>query len=47
MAKKITSFKLDEEVLELLKKIAASQDRSQAQSLAVLIKAEAKRLKIE
>jgi hypothetical protein len=47
MAKKITSFSLNEETLSLLKKLAEKNDRSQANMLDVLIKEAAKKEKIK
>lgn len=43
MAKKITSFSLDEKTLSLLKKLAEKNLRSQANMLDVLIKSAAKK----
>jgi hypothetical protein len=47
MAKKITSFSLNEETLLLLKKLSEKNDRSQANMLDVLIKEAAKKEKIK
>ena len=47
MAKKVTSFSLNEETLLLLKKLAEKHDRSQANMLDVLIKEAAKKEKIK
>lgn len=45
--KKPTSFSLSEEVIDLLKKLAAKHDRSQANMIEVLIKEAAKKEKIK
>ena len=47
MAKKITSFSLDETTLILLKKLAQKENRSQANMLQQLIEAAAKKAKIK
>ena len=47
MAKKVTSFSLDEETLLLLKKLAKKNYRSQTNMLDVLIKEAAKKEKIK
>ena len=47
MTKKITSFSLDEETLELLKKIAEINKRSMANMLSILIEEAAKKFKIK
>ena len=46
MAKKITSFSLDEETLKLLKLLAEKEERSQANMLQVLIKEASAKAKI-
>jgi len=46
MAKKITSFSLNEDTLSMLKKLAEKNDRSQANMLEVLIKEAAVKAKI-
>jgi predicted DNA-binding protein len=46
MAKKRTSFSISDEALELLKKLAEKNDRSQANMLEILIKEAAKKEKI-
>lgn len=40
MAKKMISVKLDEDVIELLKKLSEQQDRSQGGQIAYLVKKE-------
>ena len=47
MAKKITSFSLDETTLKLLKLLAEKEERSQANMLQVLIKEAALKAKIK
>ncbi len=47
MAKKITSFSLNEDTLTLLKKLAEKNNRSQANMLEVLITDAAKKEKIK
>lgn len=46
MAKKLSTYRLSEEVRQLLKKIAEQEKRSEANMLEILILAEAKRRKI-
>ena len=47
MAKKITSFSLDEKTLIQLKKLAELEDRSQSNMIAVLVNAAAIKAKIK
>lgn len=47
MAKKMISVKLDEDVIELLKKLSEQQDRSQGGQISYLIKKECDTLGIK
>ena len=47
MSKSKTSFQFEEEIIELLKKLAKKNDRSQAQQIASLIREAAKKEKIK
>ena len=47
MAKKLVAYRLDEEVIALLKKMAAKESRSAANFLELLIKEAAKKKKPE
>lgn len=47
MAKKITSFSLDEDILKLLKTLADKENRSMANMLQILIKEAATKSKVK